>query len=90
MNSIIIEGVVIEKTPTTEFTDKAGRTHTENHLLVETEEMYPQQIAVRLMDDLEKNSPMVGSKVRCYLNFRVSKGTTGKWFNDIKAWRIDL
>ena len=89
MQDIIIEGVVREKTPTAEFTGKNGRIHTECEILIETIEMYPQHIAVRLMDDLEQKSPAIGQKVSCYLKFRVSTGASGKWFNDIKAWRVE-
>ncbi len=89
MSNFVFEGVVREKTPTVEFTGKNGQMHTECYILVETIEMYPQQIAVRLTDDLEKNSPMVGHKVHCYLNFRVGTGGSGRWFNEIKAWRVE-
>ena len=89
MNDQIFEGVVIDKTPTADFTDKSGRTHTECYILVESQEMYPQRVAVQLTDDLEKHSPMVGHRVRCHLNYRISTGTSGKWFNEIKAWRVE-
>ena len=88
MNEMIFEGVVVDKTPSVSFTDRNGTMHNECTIMVETEEMYPQRLAIRLLDALCADAPNAGKKVRCYLRCRVSTGNTGKWFNDIKAWRI--
>ena len=88
MTDFLIEGVVIEKTPEVSFTDKSERMHTECMILIETEEMYPQRLAIKLLDKLCAEAPSVGKKVKCYLSFSASQGSTGQWFNHIKAWRV--
>ncbi len=88
--NLIFEGVVIDKTPETPFTDKNGTLHNECTILVETVEDYPQRLAIRLLDAECANAPSVGRNVRCYLSCRVSTGTTGKWFNNLKAFKIDI
>ena len=91
MSNLIYEGVVLERTKPSDFTDKSGRVHTECTILVETtDEEYPQQMAIRLMDLVCANAPDVGKRVRCTLKCRVNSRTSGRWFNDIKAWRVEL
>ncbi len=85
---LIYEGVVLEKTPEMSFSDKNGTLHKECTLLVETVEKYPQRLAIRLLDTECATAPSVGKNVRCYLSCRVSAGASGKWFNNIKAWRV--
>ena len=88
VNNLIFDGVVREKTPTRMYLDEAGRRHQECTILVETDDEYPQQLAVRLADEEEPNAPELGEAVRCYLYLRAHKAVNGIWYNEIIAYGI--
>lgn len=91
MNELILEGVVRSISESRNFETKDGRTHTERELLVETEEMYPQTCVVRTVDAQAMQTYRLGGRVRCHLQLRAAQSKqSGKWFNDIKAWRVEM
>ena len=91
MESIFIDGVVINKTAPISYTGQNNVMHNQCEILLETQqEEFPQRLAVRLVDDKCANAPELYQRVRCYLRFRVGNGNTGKWFNDIKAWKVEV
>ena len=90
MENNIFEGVIIAITNPEPFTSTNGSSHIERTIVVETEEMYPQRAAIRVIDSNAQMDFQIGQHVRCYLQFRANQGSTGRWFNDLKAWRITL
>jgi|GEM_PF-2207085 len=91
MNELILEGVVRSISEPKTFETKDGQNHVERELLVETEEMYPQTCAVRTVDAVAMQTYVPGMRVRCHLQLRAAQAKqSGKWFNDIKAWRVEM
>lgn len=91
MNELILEGVVRSISEPRSFEDKLGTNHVERELLVETEEAHPQTCAVRTVDAVAMQTYQPGSRVRCHLQLRAAQAKqSGRWFNDIKAWRVEM
>lgn len=90
MNNLIFEGIIIRIGDERTFTANNGSNHVERTIVVETEEQYPQRAAIRVIDQNAQKDFEIGKRVRCWLTLKANESDTGKWFNDIKAWRIDL
>lgn len=90
MESIIIEGVIKTITPAENFTAKDGTIHTEKNLVVETEERYPQSVAIRVIDKNAMDDYQIGERIRCNVDLRAAQGQSGRWFNTIRAWKIEV
>jgi hypothetical protein len=59
-------------------------------IIVETEGQYPKKICVSIWGD-KINPAVLTPGVMLNLNFDIeSREFNGKWYTDIKAWRIDL
>ncbi len=91
MNEIIFEGKVEELYPLRNYPDRNGVQHVSREILVATDEMYPQRVVGELQEGNAQLPLAPGMKVRCYLNFRVSRGNSSeRVFNNIKIWKIDF
>ena len=91
MNEIVFEGKIEELSQPRNFTDHNGVSHTSRQMLIATDEMYPQRVLVEAADGNAILPLAVGQRVRCYLNFRVTRGATSdRLFNNIKAWKIEF
>ena len=89
MNELIYEGVITAVTNPEPFTAKDGTTHTEKYIVVQTEERFPQSAAIRVLDKIAMMDFLPGDRVRCNIELRASQSQTGKWFNTLKAWKIE-
>ncbi len=89
MSNLIYEGVVIDKTPRDSYTDINKTMHDFCEIVVQSEEEYPQRLCITLIDDKCANAPEINQRVRCYLKCKAGKSELGKWFNHIKAWKVD-
>ena len=89
MNELIYEGVITAVTTPEPFNAKDGTTHTEKYIVVQTEERFPQSAAIRVLDKIAMMDFLPGDRVRCHIELRANQGTSGKWFNDLRAWRIE-
>ena len=61
--------------------------------LGETEEYYPQRIvfdvSVGANSQIKPEDIEVGKRYKVSLNFNGYRGTNGKWYNNIKAWKAE-
>ncbi len=89
MNELIYEGVITAVTNPEPFNAKDGTMHTEKFIVVETEERFPQSAAIRLFDKNAMMDFQPGDRVRCHIELHAAQGQTGRWFNTLKAWKIE-
>ena len=73
------------------LTTRDGRPFTKRRFLVQTVEQYPQRVLLTVINDLATNFPKaVGDIVTAHLSFDVNTNADQtRYFNDIRAWRID-
>ena len=89
MENMTYTGVITDITIPQPFSAKDGTTHTEKYIIVQTEERFPQTAALRVVDQNAMREYHIGDRVRCSIEFRASQGQTGRWFNTIKAWKVE-
>ena len=86
----VVTGKLMQVTTPEELTMKNGNTFIKCHAILETEGNYPKKIAVSLpnTDLIEKVSKLrIGELVTISVNVE-SKEFNGKWFTEVKAWKI--
>lgn len=88
MNSPEITGTIVQIFPLQEGVSKAGRPWKSKAFLLETTDRYPKKVAINLFGDhVDKFPVRVGYRVTAALEIE-SREFNGRWYNDIKAWRI--
>lgn len=84
-----LTGKIVQKLNKTEGVSKAGKNWSKQEFVIETQETYPKKVCLSVMNEkvseLEKFSP--GTVVTASLNIE-SREYNGKWYTDVKAWRI--
>ena len=85
-----IEAILREVTEPQQMETKAGKTFIKCLAILETEGQYPKKIAVTLPNEdlINKATQLaLNSKVAIECNIE-SREYNGKWFTEIKAWKI--
>ena len=90
MQEIIFEGKIEAMSEPRTYKDKQGTQHFEREIVVATDEMYPQRCCINLRDGDAQLPLQIGRKVKCALAFFVSRSEGGRYFNNIRAWRVDF
>jgi hypothetical protein len=86
----VVTGKLMQVTTPEELTMKNGNTFIKCHAILETEGNYPKKIAVSLpkTELIEKVTKLrIGELVTISVNVE-SKEYNGKWFTEVKAWKI--
>ena len=86
-------GRIVQISPLEQGTSRRGVAYKKLSVKLETEEQYPQQLIVTLMnqrcDDFKKAGFGMGQQVVAFLNFRVTTSSDGqREYNDISCWRM--
>lgn len=85
-----LKGKLIQVTTPESKTAKNGKDYITCQAIIETEGTYPKKVAIslgksELIDQVSKIS--IGSEVTFSINVE-SREYNGKWYSDIKAWKI--
>lgn len=85
-----ISGKFVKSLPAESGTGKKG-TWVKQSFVIETEDQYPKKICVTAWGDLcdTVDSIKPGSSVKASINLE-SREYNGKWYSDIKAWKIEV
>jgi hypothetical protein len=84
-----ITGKVIQVLPLTAGIGKAnGKEWTRQDFIIETDEKYPKKVCITAMNEVANRVFVVGETIKCHLNIE-SKEFNGKWYSEIKAWKIE-
>lgn len=86
-----IKGKLIEVTPPTGGTSKAGKDWVKSFAVLETDGQYPKKIACLLMkEDLisQMTTKRIGEVVSVEVNAE-SREYNGNWMTDLKVWKIN-
>ncbi|MDR1182529.1 MAG: DUF3127 domain-containing protein [Bacteroidales bacterium] len=71
---------------------KNGTSWSKREFVIETMEQFPRKVCISVWgdkaDSLEQQYP-VGTTVKAGINIE-SREYNGKWYTDVRAWRIDL
>ncbi len=91
MDNLIFEGIVKEVGNLQELETSGGKRFDKRELLVESEEMYPQEICASLFNERARMEFYKGQKVRLWLKFSTDVyEKTGRVYTNITAWRVDV
>lgn len=87
-----IIGKVQQFLPQQSGVGKNGASWSKQEFVIETLEQYPRKVCISVWGDksegLERQYP-VGTTVKAGINIE-SREYNGKWYTDVRAWRIDL
>lgn len=74
-----------------ELTTQDGSTFTKREIVVKTQEQYPESVLLELSGDNATNfNGVLGQPIRVSYHMSARKGTNGRYFNSIRAWRYSL
>jgi len=72
-------------------TTNAGTQFSKREVQVETIEEYPNSIVFELINEKATGfAALLGQVVTAHLNFRCSQATTGRVFNNIRCWNLEI
>lgn len=86
-----IQGKLLRHLPTLTGVSKKNETWQKDTFVIETNEQYPKKIAFdlfnksKLADNLRKN---IGKEIIAHIDID-SREFEGKWYTNIKAWKVD-
>ncbi len=84
-----IQGTVTHHMADQSGTSKAGKVWSKGGFVIETTDtQYPKSVALETFGDKVEN-PAIGSVVTAHINLE-SREWNGKWFSDIKCWKVDI
>jgi hypothetical protein len=85
-----ITGKVTQKLNKTEGVSKAGKPWTKQEFVIETQEQYPRKVCMSVMNEkvTELENINVGDVIKASLNIE-SREYNGKWYTDVRAWKIE-
>jgi hypothetical protein len=84
-----IKGKIISVLPVTEGTGKSGTTWRKQLFVIETQEQYAKKVCIMLWgNNIEKFNIKEGELVNVGFDVE-SREFSGKWYTDVKAWKID-
>lgn len=90
MNSLIFCGFLTNVGPLYTIETAHGQMN-KREIVITTNEEYPQSIAAELTGDNALNfCGTIGQQVSAYLKFTTSTAQSGRVFNNVRAWRIDI
>ena len=84
-----IKGKIIHVLPLQEGTSKAGNSWKKQEYVLETNDQYPKKVCFDLFGDkADQYRAEIGDDV--VLSFDIeSREYNGRWYNDIRAWRVE-
>jgi len=87
--SLEITGKVIAKLPQQSGQGKNG-TWIKQDFVIETQDQFPKKVCISLWGDKAKDLDAfaIGETLKAGINIE-SREFNGKWYTDVKAWRID-
>jgi len=87
--SLEITGKVIAKLPQQSGQGKNG-TWIKQDFVIETQDQFPKKVCISLWGDKAKelDAIAIGETLKAGINIE-SREFNGKWYTDVKAWRID-
>jgi len=87
--SLEITGKVIAKLPQQSGQGKNG-TWIKQDFVIETQDQFPKKVCISLWGDKAKelDAFAIGETLKAGINIE-SREFNGKWYTDVKAWRID-
>lgn len=87
--SLEITGKLITKLPQQSGQGKNG-TWTKQDFIIETQEQFPKKVCISIWGDKAKDleSIAIGETMKVGINVE-SREFNGKWYTDVKAWRIE-
>jgi hypothetical protein len=87
--SLEITGKLITKLPQHSGQGKNG-TWTKQDFIIETQEQFPKKVCISVWGDKAKelDTIAVGETMKAGINIE-SREFNGKWYTDVKAWRIE-
>jgi len=86
-----IEGKLLEVTPPTGGTSKAGKDWVKSFAIIEVGETYPKKVSVLMMkEDLisQMTTKQYGEVISVEVNPE-SREYNGNWMTDLKMWKIN-
>lgn len=88
-----ITGRIVSISPVDEGTSRRGTQYKKISVKLETEEQFPQQLIVTMLnqrcDDFLQAGFQVGHRVTAFLNFRVSTNLEGtREYNEVGCWKM--
>ena len=87
--SVELEGKLIQVLPEQTGEGRNGRWKRQE-FVIETEDRYPRKILIQLWNDKANmiHDYKEGDKIKAHVNIESREVSSGKWFTNIKAWRL--
>lgn len=85
-----ISGKLLMKLPLQSGVGKTGNAWKKQEFVIETQEAYPKKVCIQLWGDKadDLDSIQIGDMITASINVE-SREFNGKWYTDVRAWRIE-
>ena len=84
-----IKGTVTHLLPVQSGQGKNGNEWKKDGFVIQTDDQYPKNVAVTRWGDLCNVNLIEGQRLTVHINIE-SREYNGRWFTDVKAWKLDL